>query len=185
VIISVTGTMAGYLMAAPRVYFAMARDGLFFASFGAVDPRRDVPARGTVVQATLAVGLTLAFSFDQILSYIMIPTLLFLALTVSGIFVLHRRHPGKRALSPLGYPISPLLFLVPMVTVILLQILRYPIPGLIGLTVVVLGIPVAVWLISEHRSFDESSDPDSTAKPANPDSTLEEPSAVPSIGTHS
>jgi basic amino acid/polyamine antiporter, APA family len=185
VIISVTGTIAGYLMAAPRVYFAMARDGLFFASFGVIDPRRDVPARGTVVQATLAVALALAFSFDQILSYIMIPTLLFLALTVSGIFVLHRRHPGERALAPLGYPISPLLFLIPMVTVILLQILRYPGPGLIGLTLVVLGVPVAVWLIPEHRSSGQSNAPDSTAKPANPDSTLDEPSAVPSVGTHS
>jgi hypothetical protein len=138
-----------------------------------------------VVQATLAVALALAFSFDQILSYIMIPTLLFLALTVSGIFVLHRRHPGERALAPLGYPISPLLFLIPMVTVILLQILRYPGPGLIGLTLVVLGVPVAVWLIPEHRSSGQSNAPDSTAKPANPDSTLDEPSAVPSVGTHS
>ena len=114
------GSLAAVLMAAPRVYFAMARDGFFFASFGAVDPRREVPARATAVQATLAVALALTGSFDQILSYFMVPTLVFLALTVSGIFVLHRRHPDERSLAPPGYPLSPLLFLVPIVTVILL-----------------------------------------------------------------
>ena len=75
VIISVAGSLAAVLMASPRVYFAMARDGLFFASFAAVDPRRDVPARATAVQATLAAALALTGSFDQILSYFMVPTL--------------------------------------------------------------------------------------------------------------
>ena len=95
VVISVAGSLAAVLMAAPRVYFAMARDGIFFASFGAVDSRRDVPARATVVQATLASALALTGSFDQILSYFMVPTLVFLALTVAGIFVLHHRDPGR------------------------------------------------------------------------------------------
>ncbi len=185
VVIAVAGTMAGYLMAAPRVYFAMARDGLFFASFGAVDPRRDVPARGTVVQATLAVAFALAFNFEQILSFIMVPTLLMLAITVSGTFVLRHRHPGERALAPPGYPISPLLFLVPMVTVILMQLMRFPVPGFIALAVVALGIPVAAWLIPERRSTDESNAPESTTEPTNRDSKLDESSAVPFIGTGS
>ena len=77
VVISVAGSLAAVLMAAPRVYFAMARDGIFFASFGAVDPRRDVPARATAVQATLAAFLALTGSFEQILSYFMVPTLAF------------------------------------------------------------------------------------------------------------
>ena len=111
-------------MAAPRVYFAMARDGVFFASFGAVDPRSDVPARATLVQATLATVLALSGSFGQILAYFMVPTLVFLAFTVTGIFVLQKRHPKERSLAPPGYPISPLLFLLPIVTVILLQTAR-------------------------------------------------------------
>jgi basic amino acid/polyamine antiporter, APA family len=185
VIVCVVGSLASYLMAAPRVYFAMARDGIFFASFGAVDPRRDVPARGTMVQATLAVVLAVVFSFEQILSYIMVPTLLFLALTVAGIFVLHRRHPSERALAPLGYPITPLLFLLPMVTVIVLQIARYPVHSSIGLAVVALGFPAAGWVISERPSSDGSNAPDSTTEMTSPESTLDDPSAVPSIDTQS
>jgi APA family basic amino acid/polyamine antiporter len=139
-------------MAAPRVYFAMARDRVFFASFGTVDPHQDVPARATVVQATLAVVLTLTGSFDQILSYFMVPTLVFLALTVAGIFVLERRRaPGTPSSAPPGYPVSPLLFLVPVLTVILLRIARDPVRSSIGLLVVVLGIPFASWILPGRR----------------------------------
>jgi basic amino acid/polyamine antiporter, APA family len=153
VIVSAAGSLAAVLMAAPRVYFAMARDRLFFASFGAVDPRQGVPARATAVQATLAVVLTLTGSFDQILSYFMVPTLVFLALTVAGIFVLERRRtPGAPSTAPPGYPLSPLLFLVPVLAVILLRIARDPIRSSLGLLVVLLGIPFASWTLSVHRA---------------------------------
>ena len=152
VIISAAGSLAAVLMAAPRVYFAMARDGVFFASFGAVDPRRDVPARATVVQGVLAVALALTGSFDQILSYFMVPTLVFLALTVAGIFVLEQQRPaGAQSLAPPYYPLSPLLFLIPIVTVILLRIARDPVRSSIGLAVVLLGIPFAGWALSGRR----------------------------------
>ena len=91
VVASVAGSLAAILMASPRVYYAMARDGLFFAGFAAVDPHRGTPARAVAIQATLATLLTSTGSFDQILGYFMVPTLAFLALTLIGVFVLHRR----------------------------------------------------------------------------------------------
>ena len=153
VVVSAAGSLAAVLMAAPRVYFAMARDGLFFTSFGKVDPQRGVPARATAVQATLAVLLTLTGSFDQILSYFMVPTLVFLALTVAGIFVLERRRsPGTLSSAPPGYPISPLLFLIPVLLVILLRLARDPVRSSIGLVVVLIGAPVASWILSSRRA---------------------------------
>jgi APA family basic amino acid/polyamine antiporter len=173
VIVSAAGSLAAVLMAAPRVYFAMARDGLFFASFGAVDPRQGVPARATAVQASLATILALTGSFDQILSYFMVPTLAFLALTVAGIFVLARRPTvGMRRTAPPGYPISPLLFLIPVLIVILLRIARDPVRSSIGLLVVLLGIPFAVWIISGRRT---------ETKPVG----LEHPMADPLVDAHS
>ncbi len=83
------------LMASPRVYYAMARDGLFFPSFAAVDPRRGTPARAIAIQATLAVALVLSGSFDQILSYFMVPTLVFLALAAAAVFILHSRTASR------------------------------------------------------------------------------------------
>jgi APA family basic amino acid/polyamine antiporter len=184
VIISVVGSLAAVLMAAPRVYFAMARDGIFFASFGAVDPRREVPARATAVQATLAVALALTGSFDQILSYFMVPTLVFLALTVAGVFVLRRRHLGERSLAPPGYPISPLLFLLPILTVILLQTARDPVHSLVGLLVVLMGVPFAGWVLSGHRSAARSAPSASVIEAINSESTLDDPSAVPHVRTN-
>ena len=67
VVASVAGSLAAVLMASPRVYYAMARDGLFFPGFAAVDPRRGTPARAVAIQATLASLLALTGSFDQIL----------------------------------------------------------------------------------------------------------------------
>ncbi len=186
VVISAAGSLAAVLMAAPRVYFAMARDRLFFASFGAVDPRRDVPARATAVQATLAVALALTGSFDQILSYFMVPTLVFLALTVCGIFVLERRPTsGERWQAPMGYPLSPLLFLIPILTVILLRIARDPVRSSIGLLVVVLGIPCASLVLSGRQSR-AASDPNQPLDQTRvPESTLDAPPAVPTVGTGS
>ncbi len=185
VVISLAGSIAAWLMTAPRVYFAMARDGLFFASFGAVDPRRDVPVRATVVQATLATLLALTGSFGQILSYFMAATLVFLALTVSGVFLLHRRHPAERSWVPPGYPLSPLLFLISILTVIVLQIARDPSRSSIGLLVVLLGIPFS-WLVVSGRQAAVGDDSSQTAASLPPsESTLDDPSAIPSIGAHS
>jgi APA family basic amino acid/polyamine antiporter len=171
VIISAAGSLAAVLMAAPRVYFAMARDRLFFASFGVVDPHQSVPARATAVQATLAVVLTLTGSFDQILSYFMVPTLVFLALTVSGIFALERRGaPGTRSTAPPGYPLSPLLFLIPVLIVILLRIGRDPARSSLGLLVVLLGVPFAKWIVSGRADTKSRS--------------LEHPLADPIVDTH-
>ena len=90
VIVSVAGSLAAVLMAFPRVYYAMAQDGLFFASIAAVDPRWGTPARSIAIQAALASLLALSGTFDQILDYFMVPTMVFVALTVGAVFVLRR-----------------------------------------------------------------------------------------------
>jgi APA family basic amino acid/polyamine antiporter len=150
VLVSVAGSLAAILMAAPRVYYAMARDGLFFPAFAAVDPRRGSPTRAIAIQATLASILALTGTFGQILSYFMVPTLTFLALTVTGIFVLRSRFPVDRSLATPGYPISPLLFLLPVLTVIVFQTLGDPRHSLIGLLVVALGIPFSGLVLSKR-----------------------------------
>ena len=90
VIVSVAGSLAAVLMAFPRVYYAMARDGLFFASAAAFDPCRSTPALSIAIQAGLASVLAISGTFDQILDYFMVPTMAFVALTVGAVFVLRR-----------------------------------------------------------------------------------------------
>jgi APA family basic amino acid/polyamine antiporter len=190
IVISVAGSLTAVLMASPRVYYAMARDGLFFPSLARIDPRRGTPARAIALQATLAVGLAASGSFEQILAFFMVPTMLFVALTVASVFVLDSRASTEHRLAIPGYPVSPLLFLVPILVVMALAILRDPVRPSIGLLVVALGVPVSSWLMPKHRSGAErtptqpSSDTaDSTVTPA-PPAAIGELSSAPTIRTN-
>jgi basic amino acid/polyamine antiporter, APA family len=152
VIVTVLGSLAAILMLSPRVYYAMARDGLFFPSFAAVDPSRGTPTRAVALQAVLASALAVSGSFDQILAYFVVPTVVFVSLTVAAVFKLRR---GSSTVAPLrtpGYPISPILFLISILVLIVLLVLRNPMQASIGLFVVALGVPVSGWVVARRRS---------------------------------
>ena len=138
----ILGSLAAMIMAAPRVYYAMARDGLFPIALAAIHPRFETPARAIVLQAALASLLVVAGTFEQILAYFFFVTIAFLALTVAGVFVLDRRREGER-LGPLipGYPLTPLVFLLPIAMLLVTLALRSPMQSSLGLLVVLLGLP--------------------------------------------
>ena len=175
VVVSVAGSLAAVLMAFPRVYYAMARDGLFFARVATVDPRRGTPARAIAIQAALATMLALTGTFTEILGYLLVPTLIFLALCVGAIFVLRRRMADKCELAPQGYPVSALVFLVPILVVIVLQFMINPVRASIGLCVVGLGVPVSGLVLAPRGPSGEHSMATLTAG--------DRPS-VPAIGTN-
>jgi APA family basic amino acid/polyamine antiporter len=142
VIVAVLGTLTSILMGAPRVYYAMARDGLFLPGVAAVHPRFGTPARAIAVQAALACVLVVSGTFDQILGYFMFATVAFLGLTIAALFVL-RRQPGPApAYRTPGYPVTPLLFLVSVVGLLILLAGENTVQTLIGVAVVMLGVPV-------------------------------------------
>src|SRR5262249_15334118 len=120
VIVTVLGTLAALLMAMPPVYFAMARDRLFFPSIAALHPRYGTPARAIAIQAALASVLAVVGTFEEILAYFVIPTVVFVALTVAAVFVLRRR-AGAEALYVRWYPIPPLLFLTTTAMILVLM----------------------------------------------------------------
>jgi APA family basic amino acid/polyamine antiporter len=143
VIVTVLGSLAAVLLAMPRVYFAMARDGLFFPAVAAVHPEYQTPARAILIQATLASLLAVSGTFDQILAYFMVPTLIFLALAVGAVFALYRKPPlGEEPLAVPWYPVSPLLFIVQIVGLVGLLIADKPRHSGLGLVVVLMGLPV-------------------------------------------
>jgi basic amino acid/polyamine antiporter, APA family len=156
VIVSVAGSLAAVLMAFPRVYYAMARDGLFFASVAAVDPRRGTPTRSIAIQAALATVLALSGTFDQILDYFMVPTMVFIALTVGAVFVLRRPSASAPALATPGFPFSPLSFLIPIVVLIVMAILHDPKRTSIGFFILLLGVPVSGWVLTRRRPVGET-----------------------------
>jgi APA family basic amino acid/polyamine antiporter len=140
VVVCVLGSLACFLMAAPRVYYALARDGLFLPALGALHPRFGTPARAIAVLAALATVLVVLGTFEQILAYFFFTTVAFLALTVAAVYVLEGRG-GDGPRVP-GYPLTPLAFLVPIAGLLVLLAADRPWNAALGMGVVALGLPV-------------------------------------------
>ncbi len=143
VIVAVLGSLAAIVMAAPRVYFAMARDGLFVPAAASLHPRFETPARSIMIQATLASALVLLGTFNTIITYFIFVVVIFIGLTVAALFVLRRRKSAtKMAYLTPGYPITPVIFLVLTALVLLIIGSNSPKEAMLGVTVVLLGLPV-------------------------------------------
>jgi APA family basic amino acid/polyamine antiporter len=142
VIISVLSSLAGIIMAAPRVYYAMARDGLFFNAAASLHPRFATPARAIMLQAALASLLVALGTFNQIVAYFIFMAVLFIALTVAAVFVLRRRPASGVAYQTPGYPVTPLVFLAFGIVLLFLLAAHNPTQAFLGAGVVALGWPV-------------------------------------------
>jgi basic amino acid/polyamine antiporter, APA family len=152
VIVSVATSLAVYLMVAPRVYYAMARDGLFFRGVAEVSPRFGTPARAIAIQAVLASFLVALGTFNQIVAYLIFVTVLFVAVTVAALFVLRRRPAPEGAYQTTGYPVTPFIFLVLVAVLLFLLVRNNPREALLGSGVVALGIPAYRMLFRRPRA---------------------------------
>ena len=141
VIVAVLGSLLGLLMALPRVYYAMANDGVFFKPVAAIHPRFGTPARAIAIQATLASILVASGTFNQIIAYFVFVTVLFVGLTVAGLFRIRRRSPAA-SYRTWGYPVTPIVFLALVVLLLVLLAGHNPLQAALGVGIVALGAPV-------------------------------------------
>ncbi|MDQ1639032.1 MAG: basic amino acid/polyamine antiporter, family [Pyrinomonadaceae bacterium] len=146
VIVAVMGSLVAVTMSAPRVYFAMARDGLFIPAAAAIHSRYGTPARAILVQAMLASVLVLVGTFNTIISYFIFVVVIFIALTVGALFVLRRKASDATAYRTPGYPATPIIFLLLIVLLLFLLVGHNPKQALLGVGVVALGLPVYYFL---------------------------------------
>ncbi len=140
VVVSVLASLFAYLMAAPRVYYAMAKDGLFFKSFGELHPKFNTPHRATLIQMFLAIILIPLGSYMQIISYFLFATVVFIALSVAGLFII-RKQEFNGYKTPL-YPITPIFYLTLTALVLVMIAIKNPWQSFIGIGVVLLGLPI-------------------------------------------
>lgn len=146
VVVAVAGSLAALIMSAPRVYFAMARDGLFLPAIASVHPRFGTPARAIALQALLASLLVTLGNFNQIISYFIFVVVLFIAMTIAALFVLRHKQPNQPAYRTCGYPVTPIVFLVIVGLLLVLLAGNNPKQSFLGVGVVALGIPVYYFL---------------------------------------
>ena len=155
VVVAVLGSLAAVVMSAPRVYFAMARDGVFIPSVAVLHKRFETPARAIALQAVLASVLVVAGSFNEIVSYFVFVVVVFIALTVAALFKFRRDESSSiRYLTP-GYPITPAVFLVMIVFLLILLGSNNPMQAFLGVAVVALGLPVYLVLFRNKRWLKE------------------------------
>ncbi len=141
IMISTFGCNNGLILSGARVYYAMARDGLFFARTGVLN-RKGVPAIALGVQAVWASVLCLTGTYGDLLDYVIFAVLIFYILTVGGIFILRRTQPdAERPYRAVGYPLLPALYVFAAAAIavdLLVLKPRYTWPGVV---IVLLGIP--------------------------------------------
>jgi APA family basic amino acid/polyamine antiporter len=151
VIVAVLGSLSALIMSAPRVYFAMARDGLFFPSAAVLHPRFGTPARAIGVQTLLASILVLLGSFDEIIKYFIFVVVVFIALSVGALFILRRKQTSTAPYLTPGYPVTPVVFLLLVGLLLFLLGSNSPSQSFKGVGVVALGIPVYYFFFRDRH----------------------------------
>ena len=143
ILLSIFGSNNGSMITSPRVYFAMAGDGVFFRIFATVHPRFQTPAFAIVLQGAWAIVLTLSGSFNTLISYLIFAAWIFYALTVAAVVILRRRRPeAPRPYRMWGYPWTPAAFVAASLWLVVNTIVTRPQPSLIGLGIIATGVPV-------------------------------------------
>ncbi|MFZ0796587.1 MAG: amino acid permease [Terriglobales bacterium] len=143
IMISTFGCANGLILSGARVYYAMAKDGLFFGSVARLHPKYKTPVISLMVQMVWTAILCVSGTYNDLLNYVIFAVLVFYILTIFGLFVLRRTHPeAERPYKAIGYPILPAIYIV-MALFIDVVLLRYkPQYTWPGLFIVLLGIPV-------------------------------------------
>jgi basic amino acid/polyamine antiporter, APA family len=142
-IISLAASISAMVLAGPRVYFAMARDGIFVRAAGRVHPRFHTPATAIVAQAVWSCVLVLSGTLSQLVNYTGFAVVLFAGIAVSAIFPLRRRSSGDaRPFSAFGYPWAPAIFVIASALMVGNAFWREPGPTAVGAGLIALGIPV-------------------------------------------
>lgn len=151
-IVSIAASISAMVLAGPRVYFAMGRDGLFTEASGKVHPRFRAPVSAIATQAVWSGVLVLCGSLSQLVSYTGFAVVLFSGVAVAALFVLRARDGAvPRPFKAWGYPFAPAVFVLASAVMVGNEIWRNPRPSVAGLAIIALGIPLYAWLRRSGR----------------------------------
>jgi APA family basic amino acid/polyamine antiporter len=143
ILLSIAGGANGWAMTAPRIYYAQARDGLFFRRFGTVHPRYQTPAFSIVVFGVWSALVALTGTYETLASYAMFAAWFFYGLTAVGVLLLRRREPDRpRPYRMPGYPVTLLLFVAVAAGFVINTFIATPGPAIVGSLLIAAGIPI-------------------------------------------
>jgi APA family basic amino acid/polyamine antiporter len=159
ILVSIFSAANGITLTAPRVYFAMARDRVFFSRLADVHPRFGTPAFAIIVSSAWAIVLAATGTFEQLLTYVVFAGWIFYALGAASIFVYRRTAVTKpRPFSVPLYPVTPFLFIVSAAAIVLNTLIVQPGRAAVGIGVVLLGVPAyLIWRSKSGRGSPSTS----------------------------
>jgi APA family basic amino acid/polyamine antiporter len=151
--ISALGFLSQGMLTAPRVYFAMAEDGLFFRRVAEVNPKTRVPVVAIVLQGVAAAIIALSGTFGQILSYVVSVDFIFFGLTGAALFVFRRRDPNQAVAfkAPL-HPLTNGLFVAACAITVVATVWNNPVNSLIGYAILLAGVPACLYWQRKNRA---------------------------------
>jgi basic amino acid/polyamine antiporter, APA family len=147
ILCSIFGATNGNILGGARAYFAMARDGVMFASVGRIHPRFQTPHVALLVQGVWSIVLAATGTFEELFTYVIFTGWIFYAAAALAVVILRRKRPDLiRPYRVWGYPVLPLAFVVAALMIIINAMVRSPLESGAGLGLVLLGIPVyLIW----------------------------------------
>jgi APA family basic amino acid/polyamine antiporter len=150
--ISTLGFLSQGMLTAPRVYFAMAEDGLFFRQVAKVNPITRVPAVAIILQGAAAIAIALSGTYGQILSYVVSVDFIFFGLTGAALFIFRCRDAGQSSSfsAPL-HPLSTGLFVVACIVTVVATVINNPVNSLIGYAILAAGVPACLYWQRKNR----------------------------------
>jgi len=158
--ISTFGTIGIYTLSAPRIYYAMANDGLFFRSIARVHPRFRTPVNAIIVQSVWSVLLLLFWgTLENLITYTVSVEWIFYTLAAAGIFIFRKKYRNaERAYKTTGYPVTPLIFILINIWFLFNIMINKPLHMAIGAGFLLLGIPFYLYFKWKYSAIDETSE---------------------------
>lgn len=142
IMISTFGTTNGTILASSRIYFAMAKDKLFFKSAGNIHPKFKTPYTSLIIQGIWSCLLVMSGTFDQLTDMLIFASFIFYGAGAFGVFILRKKmKDAHRPYKAMGYPVIPLIFVLFCATLVIVTIINNPRDAGIGLALVLIGIP--------------------------------------------
>jgi APA family basic amino acid/polyamine antiporter len=139
--VSTLGFLSQSMLTAPRVYYAMAKDGLFFRSVGDIHPVTRVPIIAIILQGVVAIVIAVSGKYEQILSYVVSIDFVFFGLTGAALFIFRKRDRTDADFKAPGHPITTALFTIACWVVVAATIARSPQQSAIGFAILLAGVP--------------------------------------------
>jgi APA family basic amino acid/polyamine antiporter len=141
--VGLLSVLSAMIMTGPRVYYAMAKDKIFFKTFGSISKKGHTPGHSIILQASIAILMIVTASYDKLLLYIGFTLSMFAMLTVIGLIIIRMRKPHpKGQYKAFGYPITPALFIIGNLWIVYFSIKNRPVPALMGIITIGAGLCV-------------------------------------------